>query len=159
MTDGPKPARKSSGKRRRSHTIAFRADDAEKAKFNAIAAGYKQSVGDLMRTTLLGLPPAPARRNPKVENQLLLQLMDRIARFCGLLGNASGLLNQADRHLNRERPIEDIRDLLDHALRLMIEVLEEFRDREAQEWRHMLMQALNREHRRLDGSDDEPSDR
>jgi hypothetical protein len=132
MSEEPRPpASKGSGSetRQRGETVSFRASKSEKDKFNAIAESHRQSIGDLLRTTLLALPAAPARRQPHPDREALAKLL-------GLLGNIASNINQYARHRN----VRPESDMFDDAMQDAM--------RELMEYRTLLMQALGFERRR-----------
>ena len=134
----PPPPGKRSGseKRARDKTVKFRATAAEKQRFNEIADSRRQSIGDLLRTTLLGIAPAPARRSRRVVQKDL-------ARLLGLYGNIASNINQYTKRRNMGRETDALDGAMEAALRELVE------------YRSLLMQALGFEHPRAVHEEDE----
>jgi Bacterial mobilisation protein (MobC) len=130
-----------SNKRHRSRVLSARFNEREVAAVREMAERHGQSVGTLLRKTLLGIP-APARsvRRPSVDTQLVVKLLAE-------LGKIGSNVNQIAKHLNAGRPGDTVENLIAEAMRDLLEM------------RHGCMQALGYEPDRGRSSDsaDEPA--
>src|ERR1700724_1286071 len=104
----PPPPKKRSGseKRERNQHVTFRASSTEKERFNKLAASHRQSIGDLLRTTLLGLTPGPAPRTPQVEHEDVIRLLAELGKVRSELGKHGSNLNQLVHYVNTGRSVE-----------------------------------------------------
>jgi hypothetical protein len=162
MAERPdKPAKRSgSEKRRLNARVSFRADFDEKARWTALAGSHGQSIGDLLRSTLDGIPPKPVRR-VRLDTRELAQLLAYTAglkdKLMGELGAHGRNFNQIAHRLNMDLPVDHpilarVAQMIDDHKQMSEDLYREF-----EEYRIIFMQALGHERRgppsRLD---DEP---
>jgi len=107
-------SRSGSEKRQRGLRLTVRFSQQEAAAIRQIAERNGQSVGALLRATLLKIPP-PARsvRKPTVEVQA-------VARLLGELGKIGSNINQIAKEVNIGRRLRE--DSLEMALRDLAEL-------------------------------------
>jgi hypothetical protein len=94
-------------------TARFNADEAAAIREKADKRG--QSVGGLIRNALLDAPATPIVRRPPVNAKA-------IALVLGQLGKIGSNINQIAHHLNAGRPLSRKEDLIDEALRDVLEM-------------------------------------
>lgn len=105
-----------SNKRQRRNVLSARFNDQEKAVVKSMAEKRGQSIGTLLRATLLGIPaPARAVRRPAVETQAVVKLLAE-------LGKIGSNVNQIAKHLNAGRPGDTMENLLADAMRDLLEM-------------------------------------
>jgi hypothetical protein len=129
-----------SNKRQRRKVLSARFNDNEAAAVKALADKRGQSVGTLLRSTLLGIP-APARsvRKPGVEMRAVSQMLAAAASLTGAVNRIGTNINQIAKEDNMGR---DLR------LNSLIEEWREFKemfDRDQNEYRTVLMRAAGLE--------------
>jgi hypothetical protein len=116
-----------SNKRKRTRVLSARFNDQEVAAVRDMAARRGQSVGTLLRTTLLGISPPPRSvHRPAVETQAVVKLLAE-------LGKIGSNVNQIAKHLNAGRPGDTMEASIELALRDLMEL------------RHACMRALGYE--------------
>jgi hypothetical protein len=105
-----------SNRRQRRCVLSARFNDAEAAAVKAMADKRGQTVGTLLRTTLLGIPP-PLRsvRRPNVDTQA-------VAKLLAELGKIGSNVNQIAKHLNAGRPGDTVEGLITDAMRDLLEM-------------------------------------
>jgi hypothetical protein len=116
-----------SNKRQRRNVLSARFNDQEKAAVKSIAEKRGQSIGTLLRATLLGIP-APARsvRKPGLETQLASKILAE-------LGKIGGNVNQYTKRKNMGREADSLDAAMEAAMQDILEM------------RTMLMRALGLE--------------
>lgn len=116
-----------SNRRQRRRVLSARFNEAEAAAVKAMADKRGQSVGTLLRTTLLGIPPPPRSvRRPTLETQLAAKLLAE-------LGKIGSNVNQYTKRKNMGRDGDSLDAAMEAA---MLDLLE---------MRTMLMRALGLE--------------
>ncbi len=129
-----------SNKRQRRKVLSARFNDNEAAAVKSIAEKRGQTVGTLLRATLLGIPaPARAVRKPGVEMQAVTKMLAANASLTGAVNRIGTNINQITKEDNMGR---DLR------LNSLIQEWREFKemfDRDQNEYRTILMRAAGLE--------------
>lgn len=109
-------ARHGSEKRQREVvlTARFAADEARTVR--QLAADRGESIGTMLRTTLLGIHPPRRRRRPRPDDHALSQLLGELARVRAELGKSGSNLNQIAHYLNADRSLQSVAAMLEAAL-------------------------------------------
>jgi hypothetical protein len=96
-----------SNKRKRTRVLSARFNDQEAAAVRSMADKRGESVGTLLRSTLLGVPPPPRSvRKPPVESESVAKLLAEFQKIRAELGKSGSNLNQLTHyaHLDRYQP-------------------------------------------------------
>jgi hypothetical protein len=126
-----------SNKRRRRVTLAARFNDQEAAAVREMAERHGQSVGTMLRKTLLGIPfPVRSVRRPTVDAQLAAKMMAGVATLTGAVNKVGSNINQIAKEDNMGR------DLRLNSLIAEWHEFKELFDRDQMEIRRCCMQAL-----------------
>ncbi len=101
--------------RQRRIVLTARFNETEAAAIRDKASKTGQSVGALVRAALLNQPMGPRIRTRPVDAKAIAQVL-------GQLGKIGSNVNQIAHHLNAGRPLSRKEDLIDEALRDLMEM-------------------------------------
>ena len=106
-----------SNRRQRRRVLSARFNDQEAAAVRSMAEKRGQSVGTLLRSTLLGIPVPPRSvRRPNVDTQAVAKVLTMAAQIHAEAGKEGSNLNQLTHVLNAGRPPERVMNLLEVCL-------------------------------------------
>jgi hypothetical protein len=112
----PRKGRKGPDRRQRPGLIAARVSPVEASAIRLMAETRGQSIGSLLRESLLQIPPPRRQRRPRADEQAIARLLGELAAVKAELGKSGSNLNQIAHYLNADRGVGSLLGMLESAL-------------------------------------------